>query len=174
MEGLGGLVHRLCVEYAADFVQEQLRRGPNSHFSGLDRGRFFHEMLILDYWLADRVVGGKDKSLLGEMQRQYLSSFHHLSGAEGNGDLAHVEERFRAFSDTWDDVTGHQDIFAEKFAEYLFAGDMNFDGPSVAFWVITHACEVDKKVRDFRLICKELGIRTKAPATKDFAGGLRK
>lgn len=162
IEKLGGLLHHLCVEYAAGFVQEQLRRGKDSQFLELDKGRFFHEMLLLNYWLVDRVMGGKDKTLLNEIQKQYLLSFHHLSGAEAADDLAHVEARFRDFTYTWDDVTGHLDIFAEKFAEYLFAGEKNYHLPSVAFLVITHATDTEKKLRDFKTICRELHIRTKA------------
>ena len=161
MERLGGVLHHLCVEYAAGFVQEQLRRGKDSQFLELDKGRFFHEMLLLNYWLVDRVMGGRDKTLLNEIQKQYLLSFHHLSGMEGPDDLTHLHERFAAFSDTWDDLTGHLDIFAEKFAQYLFAGEKNYHLPSVAFLVITHATDMEQYVLDFKAICKELHIRTK-------------
>lgn len=161
IEKLGGILHHFCVEYAAGFVQEQLRRGKDSQFLELDKGRFFHEMLLLNYWLVDRVMVGKDKTLLDEIRKQYLLSFHHLSGMESPDDLTHLEERFAAFSDTWDDLTGHQDIFAEKFAQYLFAGEKNYHLPSVAFLVITHATDMEQYVMDFKTICRELHIRTK-------------
>lgn len=164
IERLGGLLHHHCVELAAGFVQEELRKGKDSIFAGLDQRHFFHEMLLLNYWLANRTIGGRDGLLLKGMQNQYLVSFHHLSEKEQADDLSHMEERFTAFNNTWDDVTGHQDIFAEKFMEYLVPDVGSHLKNSVGFWVISHAFEANKKFSDIRAICRKLEVRTKTPA----------
>ncbi|GAB4482437.1 MAG: hypothetical protein OHK006_00840 [Thermodesulfovibrionales bacterium] len=166
IERMGAFMHHVCVECAARFVQDEQRRGKDSIFAGLDHRHFFHEMLLLNYWLANRMLGGKDGLLLGEMQKHYLVSFHHLSGKEKADDLSHMHERFAAFDDTWDDVTGHQDIFAEKFMSYLVPDVSGHVKNSVGFWIISHAFEARKKFRDIRMICKDLQVRTRIPGKK--------
>lgn len=162
LERIAPLLHHLCVEYAAAFVQYEQGRGEDSPFCELDKGRFFHELLLLNYWIADRVISDKERALIGEMKKQYLVSFHHLSDAEQNTDLSHIDERFAAYTETWEDKSGHKDFFAEAFARYLFNERKVERFNEILFWVITHAEDVTRNLKDFKTICNQLGIRTKA------------
>ncbi len=173
IEKLGSLIHHLCVECAAEFVQAELGKGADSPFSRIEKGVFFHEMLLLNYWVAGHVIADKTSSVVSELMKQYLVSFRHLGQLKRAGDLSHVDERFRAYSEVWDDKGGHMDIFAEKAAEYLCGRLEPAELSRVSFWMIRHTDEFRSKMRDLKTICRIVGVRLKPQKSSASAAAVR-
>lgn len=159
---LGHLLHHICVQCAARFTQDEFGKG-TSPFAVLEKGRLFHEFLLLDYWLVDRMISDKKRAVVGEIFKQYLTSFQHLSGRPA-GDLSQLHERFGIFSANWDDETGHQDIFAEEASKVILGEAPTARVNEINYLIIDHAHTVKRKLRDVKNICMDSGLRLKEKA----------
>lgn len=146
-------VHDLCVTYASDFVrQERTRR--DSPFVRADSGQFFHEILILNYWLAGTVLRGETPVSRKALSGAYLRSSHCRS-SETDETLV---ERYKAYSESWDELSGTQDRFAVQAAMRIFRSDQQYAENQVSFWLISHTFETLKRFENVKRLIGELRL----------------
>ncbi|MBI5848409.1 MAG: hypothetical protein HZB31_10765 [Nitrospirae bacterium] len=146
------ICYELAFKDAAAFVYDGLRR-PESPFSVLERNAFFHEMLIINFWMMDKVFSKYMKDLAENMHAHYF------------GSLSDIEERktalapkFKAYYLCWDEYTGHHDEFGLRVGEVLFGKEAVYPEKNVSFWIITYADDSIKKYRKLRAQCLEAGL----------------
>ena len=161
---LGLILYNICVESASSFVNQELNRG-DSPFRGLQKHRFFHEIALLTFWLAEKGVIGNRKNITEEIQRNYLKSINfHLAHDDGQ-DAFH--SRYKSYYSTWDDVTGHQDLFGMKAAGYIFEEiKEESNRPDITFWLIVYSDDTLKKLIRFKGLLKKSGFSLKKPSDK--------
>lgn len=155
---LGSVFYTECLDHAVQFVQQQIARGDDSPFRGVQRDRFFHEVLALDFWVLDKVLAGKHGPLMERVFEVYGRSFPGARRA-GAGAPDWIADRFAAYTATWDDVTGHQDEFGKKAGEHIFPSGQVFSVPETSFWIIEHAHEALDDFREVRDLCRSMKIR---------------
>lgn len=150
---LGIVLHDLCVKRAAGFVQEQHHLG-ESPFRNLLKPAFFHEMLVMNFWVFEWLFKGKRPELMERVYRHYGTTF--VWGWESGQKelLDSMRGKFKTYDKAWDDYSGHQDIFARQAIGIIF-GDQNVAGaPQAAFWLITYA---DRTMKDFAKVQESVG-----------------
>lgn len=133
---LGLMLYEMCAKCSVDFVNEEINRG-DSPFRGTNKHRFLYEVMLLTLWIADKAAGGKKKTITEEINACYLS--RNVSNSDIETETRALKERCDAYDDSWDDVSGHQDIFGRKVAEFIFDNDKNRLRPDVTFWLILYA-----------------------------------
>jgi hypothetical protein len=148
----GDMLHQLCIKKAAEFVQEAQARD-ESPFIDLHEHDFFHEMLIVDLWMADRVFSCKRKPIAESLHRHYEKVFY-LSG-HADKSLEEMRRKFAMYDETWDDITGHQDDFGLAVSQNLF-GERAFIAAYTSFWIVWHADEMKKMFVEIRKLMKGL------------------
>ncbi len=154
----GSVFYTECFDLAVRFVQEQIARGDDSPFRGLQRDRFFHEILAMEFWALEKVLVGKHESLMDRVFEAYAKAFPGAARGAA-GPPAWVADRFAAYTATWNDITGHQDEFGRKVGEYLFAAGQAYSVPETSFWIIEHAHEAQDDLREVRNLCRSMKIR---------------
>lgn len=152
LEGAGDMLHQLCIQKAAEFVKDAQARD-ESPFKDLHEHDFFHEMLIVDLWMADRVFSGKRKPIAESLHKHYEKVFY-LSG-HADKSLEEMRRKFEMYDDTWDDLTGHQDEFGLAVSKNLF-GSREFTATHTSFWIVWHADEMRRTFVDIRKLMKGL------------------
>lgn len=144
---IGLLFHEMCVKHAANFVKDELNKS-YSPFKGVPKSKLFHEIMILTYWLLDNTVSkNKKAAVFDEVYNKYFELFNVTFKREE--ELALLLQRHKAYYDSWDEVTGHQDEFGLKAAEFIF--DKKRDIPridEVSFWIISYAHSTMKAFSD--------------------------
>lgn len=148
----GDMLHQLCIRHAAEFVKsEQVR--DESPFTVLHEHDFFHEMLIVDLWMADKIFSKKNRPVAESLHKHYEKVFY-LSG-HADKSLQALREKFAMYTETWDDYTGHQDDFGLAVAKNLF-GSREFRTNETSFWIIWHADTMKKKFIDIRRMMRNM------------------
>lgn len=145
----------LSIEEATEFVREELSR-PESPFIGLDKPRFFHEITLLTFWAVSRVIGSRP-AVIEEIHRNYSESFNLMKAFSEDNDS--LSERYKTYSNSWDDVWGHQDRLGLEVARYIFGDKEDMLRPDITFWLISY---IDKTIRTFEKTRKswlEKGIK---------------
>ena len=114
---------------------------------------FFQEIMILNYWILDNAVSkNKKAAVFDEVYSKYFELFNVTFKREE--ELASLLERHGAYYDSWNEITGHQDKFGLKAAEFIF--DKNGDIPRIAevsFWIISYTHSAMKAFRDMNKNC---------------------
>ncbi|TAN45739.1 MAG: hypothetical protein EPN22_01740 [Nitrospirae bacterium] len=154
-EKAGDMLHQLCIRKAAEFVKDAQARD-ESPFKDLHEHDFFHEMLIVDLWMADKVFSGKRKAVAESLHKQYERVFY-LSG-HADKSLDEMRRKFEMYTDTWCDITGHQDEFGLAVSKNLF-GSREFKAPYTSFWIVWHADEMRKNFVEIRKLMKGLSAK---------------
>lgn len=149
---LQALFYELAFKDAAAFVYDSLRRS-ESPFSGLERNVFFHEILIMNFWMMQKVFSKYMKGLADKMHTHYFGSLSDI-----NERKAALSPKLKTYSLCWDEFTGHHDEFGLKVGEYLFGKDVSYPEKNVSFWIITYADESIKKYKKARKQCLEAGL----------------
>ena len=151
---LGVVLHDLCVRRAERFVQEELRRA-ESPFRDLPGSDLFHEMLVLNFWVFERLFKGKKPALMDHLYRRYTVSF--VWGRESSHQelMDSVRGKFRTYDQAWDDYSGHQDVFARQVIGIVFGGQQIAAASQAAFWLISHT---DRTMKDFAEIKKSVDL----------------
>jgi hypothetical protein len=149
---LGFALHDRCVKEAARFVEEEHRR-PDSPFNGLPRTDLFHEMLVMNFWILERILKGKRPTLLERAYRHYSASFIWGRESPQQELMAALRGKFRIYDRSWDDHTGHQDVFARQAIGIIFGDQECAEPAQAAFWLITHA---DRTMKDFAEVRKSV------------------
>ena len=60
-----------------------------------------------------------------------------------------MRAKFRTYDKSWDDHTGHLDVFARQAIGIIFGGRQIAAAPQAAFWLISYA---DQTMKDFAKI----------------------
>ena len=149
---LHSLFYELAFKDAAAFVYDNLRRS-ESPFSNLDRNIFFHEILIINFWMMRKVFSKHMHDIAEKMHVRYF------------GSLADIDERtvalkpkLKAYNLCWDEYTGHHDEFGLKVGEILFGKETKYPEKNVSFWIITYVDDSIKKYKKLRKQCLESGL----------------
>lgn len=149
---LQSILYELAFKDAAAFVYENLRRS-DSPFSKLDRNLFFHEMLIINFWMMRKVFSKYKHDIAEKMHAHYFGSLSDI--AEKTAALA---PKMKAYNLCWDDYTGHHDEFGLKVGENLFGKDVLYPEKNISFWIITYTDDSIKKYKKLRKQCLEAGL----------------
>lgn len=151
---LGVVLHDICVKTAARFVEEEQRRA-DSPFKDLPQSNLFHEMLVLNFWTLERIFEGRREELLDHLYRRYGSSFVWGREASHAELMTALRVKFRTYDTSWDEYTGHQDVFARQALGIIFGGRHVPDSPQAAFWLISYAAGT---MKDFTRVRKSVDL----------------
>jgi len=151
---LGVVLHDLCVKTAARFVEEEHRRA-DSPFGDLPKSDLFHEMLVMNFWVFERLFKGKKQALMDHLYRHYRVSFVWGRESSRKELMDSVRGKFRTYDTAWDDHSGHQDVFARQAIGIIFGGQQLAAAPQAAFWLISHA---DRTMKDFAEVKKSVDL----------------
>lgn len=156
-EELSLLLHDICVSKASDFVDEEMNKR-ESPFRGSQRNIFLHEMVVVNYWIVDKVVSGKKREITAELHKNYHNSFNPGKAFEDNS--AFLSGRYKTYYDTWNDDTGNQRDFGLKAAEHIFGGsreDRLMD--TAAFWIVFYTDGMMKNFLNMRQDWRREGVK---------------
>jgi hypothetical protein len=151
---LGIILHERCVKAAAAFVQQELAR-QDSPFKELSKTDFFHEMLVLNFWIFEKLFDDKKRSILDAMYRTYSSSFTWGWESSHKELLDSIQEKHRKYHSNWDELTGHQDLFGEKVTEILFKTKEGVPVTQTSYWIIDYT---DKTLKEFQYIKNDVDM----------------
>ncbi len=149
---LQSMLYEIAFKDAAAFVYDNLKRS-ESAFSGLDRNVFFHEILIMNFWMMQKVFSKYMKDLAEKMHMHYFGSLSDISERK-----TALIPKLKAYSLCWDEYTGHHDEFGLKVGEFLFGKGSSYPEKNVSFWIITYADESIKKYKKAKKQCIEAGL----------------
>jgi hypothetical protein len=147
--GIGDFLYQFCFDNAAKFVYEEMHR-KSSPFVKLSRDHFFSEILIMNFWIVDKVFKKHMPFLAAEFHHRYFGTLP--DAADG------MAKRFKIYYDDWDDYTGHQDLFGMKAGELIFDSNSDFPVPEVSFWIISYADEAIKSLKKIRKAYREANL----------------
>ena len=154
---LGVVLHDICVKTAARFVEEEHRR-PDSPFRELSQTDLFHEMLVMNFWVFEWLFKAKRQAVMGHLYRHYSASFVWGRESTHKELMDSMSAKFRTYEKTWDDYSGHQDVFARQAIGIIFGGKQIAAAPQAAFWLISHT---DRTMKDFAEIKKSVDLLLK-------------
>ena len=150
--GTRDFLYQFCFDNAAKFVHEEMHR-QGSPFVDLPRDHFFSEILLMNFWMVDKVFKKHKPALAAELHQRYFGMLPDAAGAaEG------MAMRFKAYYCEWDDYSGHQDLFGEKAGELLFNSKSGYPGAEVSFWIISYADEGIKSLKKIRNAYREANL----------------
>jgi hypothetical protein len=149
---LQSLLYELAFKDAAAFVYENLRRS-ESPFSKLDRNVFFHEMIIINFWMMRKVFSKYMHDIAENMHLHYFGSLSDIAER-----TTALKPKLKAYNLCWDEHTGHHDEFGLKVGENLFGKDVHYPEKNVSFWIITYTDDSIKKYKKARKQCLDAGL----------------
>ena len=149
---LQSLFYEFAFKDAAAFVYDNLRRS-ESPFSNLDRNVFFHEMLIINFWMMRKVFSKYTHDIAEKMHAHYFGSLSDIAER-----TAALKPKLKAYNLCWDEFTGHHDEFGLKVGEILFGTEAKYPEKNVSFWIITYTDDSIKKYKKMRKQCLEAGL----------------
>lgn len=150
--GIRNFLYQFCFDNAAKFVHEEMHR-QGSPFVKLSRDHFFNEILIMNFWMVDKVFKKHKPGLAAQLHQRYFGMLP--DAADRVADLA---KRFKTYYNEWDDYTGHQDLFGIKAGELLFKSKFGYPWPEVSFWIISYADEAIKSLKKTRKAYRQAEI----------------
>ncbi|MHB8834265.1 MAG: hypothetical protein ACYC9Y_00910 [Candidatus Methylomirabilia bacterium] len=151
---LGIVLHDICVKKAAGFVEEEHQRA-DSPFRDLPKTDLFHEMLVMSFWIFEWLFKGKRQEVMEHLYRHYNASF--IWGWESSHKelMDSMRVKFKTYDKSWDDYSGHQDVFARQALGIIFGGEQIATARQAAFWLIIFA---DQTMKDFTEITKSVDL----------------
>jgi hypothetical protein len=149
---LRSVLYELAFQNTASFVYDELKKS-DSVFSGIERDAFFQEMLIMNFWMMEKVFSRYIKHVAEKMHLHYFGSLPDIAErAEA------LTSRLKAYNLCWDEYTGHHDEFGLKVGEIIFGKEAVYPTKSVSFWIITYADASIKKYKRVRKQFREAGL----------------
>jgi len=149
---LGVVLHDLCVKTAACFVEDEHRRA-DSPFRDLPKTDLFHELLVMNFWILETLFKGRRPRVMDSVYNHYNTSFVWGGESSPKELMAAMREKFLTYDRSWDEYSGHQDVFARQAIGIIF-GDQEVAGaPQAAFWLISYA---DRTMKDFAALSKSV------------------
>ena len=156
-EEIGAILHERCVKAAAGFVQQELAR-QDSPFKELPKTDFFHEMLVLNFWIFEKLFDDKKRSIFDAMYSTYSSSFTWGWESSHKELLDSIREKHRRYHNNWDELTGHQDLFGEKVTGILFKATQGVPVAQTSYWIIDYT---DRTLKKFQYIKNDVDMLTR-------------
>ena len=151
---LGMFFYETCLHHAVGFVTEELSKG-DSPFRAISRHTMLNEILIVNFWLVEKVVARKNKALMDELHIAYAA---HRSGADGQAPHL-LEEKYRAYHESWNDFTGHHDQFGMKASQYIFGDNRKIPFAQTGFWLISYTHDTMKIFQGIKKSCRKMEIK---------------
>jgi hypothetical protein len=148
---LRSLLYEVAFQNAATFVHDELKK--KGLFSGLERDHFFQEILMLNFWMMDKVFSKIRKDLAEKMHHHYFASLPDIADR-----TASLPKKFKTYYGAWDEYTGHHDEFGKKVCEALFGKGSAYPERQVSFWIISYADDSIKKYKKIRKALREAEI----------------
>jgi hypothetical protein len=148
---LRSVLYEIAFQNAATFVHDELKK--RGLFSGLERDHFFQEILMLNFWMMDKVFSKIRKDLAESMHHHYFGSLPDIAER-----TAALPKKFKTYYGAWDDYTGHHDEFGKKVCEALFGKESACPVKQVSFWIISYADDSIKKYKKIKKALREAGI----------------
>jgi len=148
--GIGAILHDTCVRNAAGFVQQELGK-EDSPFRSLNKTDFFHEILILNFWMVDKLF--RKEAMLDAVCRTYSTAFDWGPEFCREELLKSISEKHGHYTATWSDETGFQNVFGEKVTEILFGRKEGIRVHESSYWIISHT---DKTLKGLTQIKKHI------------------
>lgn len=154
---LGIVLHDICVKKASRFVEEEHQRA-DSPFRDLPKTDLFHEMLVMNFWIFEWLFKGKRQEVMAHLYHHYNTSF--IWGWESSHKelMDSMRVKFKTYDKAWDDVSGHQDVFARQAIGIIFGGVQIAAARQAAFWLIVYA---DRTMKDFIELVKSVDVLLK-------------
>jgi hypothetical protein len=143
-----------CVRNALEFVQSELSR-KESPFITVAKEKFFHEIMAITLWSLEKTFEGKKRALTDKINNMYQMSFNGATALDSDALLG----RYTIYYESWNDITGHQDVFGQRAAEKIFGEDADFSVPEVSFWIITYAHDVMNEFEKLTKQCRSMNIK---------------
>lgn len=151
---VGIVLHDICVKNAADFVKGELGR-TESPFRDLPKSDFFHEMLVLNFWIFEWLFDGKRQGLMEHLYQHYYGSFVWGWESSSKELLESIRRKHRVYENAWDDYSGHQDIFARQAIGIIFGDREDVAVEQAAFWLISYT---DRTMKEFAGIKRSVDL----------------
>lgn len=147
--GVRDFFYQFCFDNAAKFVHEEMHR-QGSPFVDLSRDHFFREILLMNFWMVDKVFKKHKPDLAAGLGRRYFALLP--DAAEG------MVKRFNSYYNEWDDYSGHQDLFGMKVGELLFNSKSGYQVTEVSFWIISYSDEFITSLKKIRNTYREANL----------------
>lgn len=148
---LQSLLYETAFQNAAAFVHDELKKA--GLFSGLERNHFFQEILIMNFWMMDKVFSKARRDLAEKMHQHYFGCLPDVAER-----TVLLSRKFKTYYAAWDDYTGHHDEFGIKAGEALFGKEGTHPERQVSFWIISYTDESIKKYKQIRKALREADI----------------
>jgi hypothetical protein len=151
----GAIMHDLCVQCAADFVKDEFNKN-DSPFKEIDAARLFHEIVVINYWIADKVMGGEKRILQGELHNNY---FRHFEIEDAHRKEKFLNERYAVYYDNWDDDIGDHKGFGLKAAGHIYGEEKEGLMDQASFWIVFYANDIMKRFFGIKKTCRFMRIK---------------
>lgn len=155
---VGEIFYEECVRKASGFITGELRR-KDSPFSAVSREKFFHEIMAVTMWLLDKTFEGKKRLFMDRIINMYSDYFKFSPALDSQA----LRCRYSIYYESWNDVTGHQDIFGQMAAEKIFGESSNFSLHQSSFWIITYAYDTMNEFENLARQCRNMKIKLSIP-----------
>ncbi len=158
-KNLAFILYDECLRAAAKFVKGEIKR-EDSPFKGMTEYNLFHEVMIINFWIIDKVFSGKKRELLmNQIFHSYNNSYFPSYGRAQAIDFNSLSAIFKQYHSSWDELSGHQDMFAMKVGERICQSE-HMEGPSQAlcFWIISYTDDTLKTFEKIKEVCGEMDI----------------
>lgn len=111
-------IYKALLEGAVESVQDFLDK---EDLGKVEKGKLFHELLILKFWIIDKVHSeDKDKNLINAIFKTHFH-IHNLDSSMQEIERKFITERFNSYNGSWDsNAGGRQFIFALKVNNNIF------------------------------------------------------
>ena len=155
-EASGAGLHNLCLKYATTFVHEELNK-PDSPFKNSHKSNFLQEMVIVNYWIVDKVLACKKKIIMEHLHNNYFKSFHVKDVEIEKNRL--LNDRYAIYHQNWDDDIGDHKEFGLKVAENIYGEGKEYPGEIASCWIIFYTDSTIKKFENLRSALKSAKIK---------------
>lgn len=153
-EELQSMLYEMAFQNAVRFTYDELKK--QGHFSGLDRNTFFNEMLLVNFWMMEKVFSKYRPGIAKKMHLHYFGLLPDMAER-----YAALMSRFRTYNLCWDEFTGHHDEFGLEVGKNLFGNEAVYPEKTVSFWLISYTDESIKRYKKVRKELREAGLIVK-------------
>jgi len=114
-------------------------------------------MVIVNYWITDKVLADKKKTIMEHLHNNYFKYFH-IKDIETEKDCL-LNDRYAVYHLNWDEDIGDHKGFGLKVAENIYGKGNEHPGEIASFWIIFYTASTIKKFEDFRSALKSAKIK---------------
>jgi hypothetical protein len=118
---------------------------------------FFHEILAVTFWLADKEIAAGKKTFMDELHDHYFRAFMGDETREQRRTT--LLKKYERYEDTWNEITGHLDEFGLCVVRNIFGPEENTRTRERTFWIIQYADESSAAFSGLKEVWKKIGAR---------------